>query len=297
MLEKILVPLDGSDLGELALLHTKELATVFNSEIHLLSVVEKRDLEYRRMVELYLQKISEDTQNFIRNTNSEVAVKSFIVGGNPSIEIVEYSKKKRIDLVIMVSHGHSGIMPWTMGSTANKVIHIIECPVLLVRASMFSGIRRNSKLFSRILLPLDGSKAGESALPYVSAIAQKLGSEVILFSVVEHGQRVHTIGGQDFIHFSEQQIKTALKETNEYLLAMSKKFADQGINVRSVVRENDAAVEIIKYAKENNVRIVAMSSHGKSGMREWVFGSVSNKVLQAGKCPLLLVKAARTIAD
>ena len=296
MLERILVPLDGSNLGELALLYTKELASVFNSEIHLLSVVEKRDLEYRRMVELYLQKVSEGTQNYFQNTNSRVAVKSFIVGGNPSIEILQHSQKERVDLIIMVSHGHSGIMPWTMGSTANKVVHVIECPVLLVRASMFSGGRRNAKLFGKILLPLDGSEAGESALPYITAIAQKLGSEVILFSVVEYGQRVHTIGGQDFIRFSDQQIETTLKEINKYLAETSNKFADLGIKVRSVVREGDASMEIIKYAKENNVRIVAMSSHGRSGMREWVFGSVSNKVLQAGKSPLLLVKAPRIVA-
>jgi nucleotide-binding universal stress UspA family protein len=292
MLEKILVPLDGSKLGELALSYAEELASAFNSELHLISVVERRDLEYQRMVEVYLKKITEETQTSVLEENSEVIIKSAVIDGEPAAEIVRYAQHKRICLITIVSHGHSGIMPWTMGSTANKVVQTIQTTVLLVRASLFSKKRQPAKLFSKILLPLDGSEIGEAALPYVSQIAQKLKSEVILFSVIESGQHVHTIGGQDYIHFSEQQVESMRIETNKYLAITSKKLSDNGVNVRSMVREGDAASEIIKYAKENNIRLVAMSSHGRSGMRGWVFGSVSNKVLQVGKTPLLLVRVS-----
>jgi nucleotide-binding universal stress UspA family protein len=118
-----------------------------------------------------------------------------------------------------------------------------------------------------------------------------LKSEVILFSVIESGQHVQTIGGQDYIHFSEQLVESTRMETNKYLAITSKKLSDNGVNVRSMVREGDAANEIIKFAKENNICLIAMSSHGRSGMRGWVFGSVSNKVLQVGKVPLLLIRA------
>ncbi len=184
MLEKILVPLDGSELGELALDYAKELATAINSEVHLLSVVEKRDLEYRRMIGVYLQKIAEETQLFFNRFNPEVTVRTVLMDGVPADEIIEYARNKRINLVILVSHGHSGIMPWSMGSTANKVVNMNESPVLLVRASMFKRKRSPIRLFSKILLPLDGSEVGEYALPIVSEIARKLESKVILFFVM-----------------------------------------------------------------------------------------------------------------
>ena len=290
MLEKILVPLDGSSLGELALIHAKELAVAFDSEVHLLSVVEKRDSEYQRMIQIYLQKITEEMQTFFNQANPKVTIKLSLVDGSPAVEIVEYARQKRMSLVIIVSHGHSGIMPWSMGSTANKVVLTIHNPVLLVRASMFNAKRRPEKLFNKILLPLDGSEVGEAALPYAIEIAQKLKSEVILLSVIESSQHVRTIGGQDYIHYPEQQIEKMKEDANQYLTVTTKKLANSGVNGRSVVKEGDAAQEIIRFAKQGNIRLIAMSSHGRSGMRGWVFGSVSNKVIQGGKTSLLLVR-------
>lgn len=291
MLEKILVSLDGSKLGEQALIYAKELASGLNSEVHLVSVCEKQDFDYRRMVQPYLEKVAEQLRIDFEKAGSMATIKPVVLDGEPAAEIVRYARQKLVSLVIIASHGRSGIMTWVMGSTANKVIHLTHQPTLLVRASTFNSKRRPARVFHKILLPLDGSVVGESALPYVSEIAQKLKSEVILLAVVEPGQRVHTIGGQDFIHFPEQQIESTRIETDKYLARIKKKLSDNGVNVRSVMREGNAAEEIVKFTKENNICLVAMSSHGRSGMRGWVFGSVSNKVLQVGKTPLLLVRA------
>ncbi len=291
MLEKILVPLDGSALGELALAYMKELAPAFNSEVHLISVYERRDAEYRRMVQGYLEKVAEQTSSDFEKLNLSNTVKPVVLDGDPAAEIIGYAQQKKIDLIVIVSHGHSGIMPWTMGSTVNKVVHNTRTPVLLVRASMVNSMHESVKFFGKILLPLDGSKVGEAALSYVSEIAQKLKSEVTLISVIELGQRVHTIGGKDYISFTEQQVESMMAEATEYLAATSKKLSDKGINVRSVMKDGNAAGEIIDFAKESNLHLVVMSSHGRSGMRGWVFGSVSNKVLQSGKVSLLLINA------
>jgi nucleotide-binding universal stress UspA family protein len=290
MMEKILVTLDGSNLGELSLAYVKELAQAFNSEVCLVHVSEKHDPEYRRTVQEYLEKVGEGLSSDFEKAGSEATVKTIMLDGKPAAEIVLFAQNNESDLVIITSHGHSGIMPWVMGSTANTVIHTIKNPVLLVRASMFKTKRRPVKLFNKILLPLDSSAVGEAALPYVTEIAQKLKSEVILFSVIESGQQVHTIGGQNFIRFSEQQVESMKLETTEYLATTKKNLADNGITVHTIVREGDAAREIIKLSQENNIRLVAMSSHGRSGMRGWVFGSVSNKVLNAGKTSILFVR-------
>lgn len=288
MLEKILVPLDGSALSEQALIYAKELAVAFDSEVQLLSVVEKQDEEYRRMVQVYLNKIAEEMQSYFSQNNPKVTIKPIVSDGNPAIGIVEYARQKKVSLVIINSHGHSGIMPWSMGSTANKVIQTIHNPVLLIRAS--AGAKRPQvRSFKKILLPLDGSEIGEAALPYAREIAKKFKSEIILLSVVESNQHVRTIGGQDYIHYPEQQVESMKVELKEYLIKTSQKFSEFNLSSRVIVREGDAAVEIIRFAREGKISLVAMSSHGRSGMRGWVFGSVSNKVLQAGKTPLMLV--------
>ncbi|MBN1644328.1 MAG: universal stress protein [Dehalococcoidales bacterium] len=292
MLKKILIPLDGSALGELALVYMKEMAPAFDAEVHLVSVCERHDAEYRRMIQVYVEKIAEQTRNDFEKPGLPVAVKTVVLDGEPAGEIIGYAQQKKIDLIIIVSHGHSGIMPWTMGSTANKVVHNTRTPVLLVRASAAGSGKKPARLFGKILLPLDGSKIGEAALSYVNEIAQKLQGEVILLSVIESGQHVHTIGGRDYIRFTEQQVESMRSEANEYLAATSKKLSDKGIKVRSVMKDGNAAKGIIDFAKENDIRLIAMSSHGKSGMREWVFGSISNKVLQTGKVPILLVRSS-----
>jgi nucleotide-binding universal stress UspA family protein len=291
MLEKILVSLDGSELSEMSIPYAKELAIAFISEVHLVSVCEKHDSEYRRMVQLYIERVAEQLRSDFEKSGSIATVNPVVLDGEPAPEIVRYAQQTQVSLVIITSHGHSGIMPWVMGSTANNVIHSTHLATLLVRASMFNSKHRPVRIFSRILLPLDGSDVGESALPYVSEIAKKLKSEVIILSVIESGQHVHTIGGQDYIRFPEQQIESTRTETDKYLARIYKKLSDNGVNVRSVLKEGNAAEEIIKFAKESNISLVAMSSHGRTGMRGWVFGSISNKVLQVGKTPLLLVRA------
>ncbi len=288
MLEKILIPLDGSKLSEAALSHGEELARAFDSELYLLGVCEGTDEKYSRLMQAYLEKTAANVRR--PDSGKTLSVKAVVLAGDPASRINAYALKERLDLIVAVSHGHTGIMPWTMGSTANKIIHGALVPVLLLRAAAFKKRSPQKSIYSKVLLPLDGSAAGETALAYILEIAARLKSEVTLLSVVESGQRVHTIGGLDYIRFPEQQVKKMRQELSDYLDSAIKKFGDRGIKARGELRSGHAAEEIIKYAKAAGVRLVAMSSHGKSDLQEWVFGSVSNKVLHAGKCHLLLVK-------
>jgi nucleotide-binding universal stress UspA family protein len=287
MLKKILIPLDGAKLSEAALDQGRELALAFGSELHLLGVCGGPEEKYCGLMRGYLDKKAEDVRrDFL---GKDLSLKVVVLSGEAAGQVIDYARRERMDLLVIVSHGHSGIMPWTMGGTANKIIHEAPVPVLLLRAAAAKK-RRPGSIFARLLLPLDGSEAGETALPYVLEIAAKLKSKVTLLSVVESGQHVHTIGGLDYIRFPEQQVQKMRQDLSAYLDGAVKKFRDRGVEARAELTTGHAAEEIIKRAKAAGVRLVAMSSHGKSGLRQWVFGSVSNKVLHAGKAHLLLVK-------
>ena len=292
MLDKILVPLDGSSLGELTLSYAAEVASPFNSQVQLVYVCEKHDSEYCRTVQAYLDKVAGEMRNIFIKTASQATVEPELLQGKPATEIIQYAQQKEMDLVLIASHGRTGIKAWVMGSTANKVVHLIHQPTLLVRASVANAEKRPVNLFHKILVPLDGSENGEAVLPYIIEMALKLKSEIMLLSVVELSERVHTIGGLDYIHFPEYFIDSMKKDSENYLAGLSKKLMDKGIVVQNEVREGNAAEEIVTFGNENNISLIAMSSHGKSDSREWVMGSVANKILHVSKLPVLLVRSA-----
>lgn len=287
-MEKILIPLDGSKLSDASLCHGEELARAFGSELHLFGVCEGPDEKHHRLMRVYLEKNAEAMRRTV--SGKPLNIKTVVHCGDPADRIIEYAAKERISLLITVSHGHSGIMPWTMGRTADRIVHGAPVPVLLLRAASVRKRSPKKSIFGKMLLPLDGSAAGETALPLVLEIAVRMKAEVTLLSVVESAQRVHTIGGLDFIRFPEQLVQKMEQDLSAYLDGAVKKFRDRGIEARGELRSGHAAEEILKCAKTAAVRLVAMSSHGKSGLRQWVFGSVSNKVLHAGKAHLLLTK-------
>jgi nucleotide-binding universal stress UspA family protein len=286
MLDKILVPLDGSELGEVALAYARELAAATHAQVHLVCVAERPEVESRRLYMAYLGKTAERFREQLKRSGSDAPVTTICLGGEPADAVLTYAEQVGVNLIIMASHGHSGIMRWTMGSTARKISQRSMVPVLLVRAASASIRQR----FSRILVTLDGSELGEASLPYVEEIARVIECEVILLRVVEAAKHVRTIGGTDFFYIPEQMVEDEKAEALRYLGEIQKRFVNAKGLVRLELREGDAASEILKVAKNENVRLLAMSSHGKSGMMKWVFGSVSSKVLEAGKTPLLLVR-------
>ncbi len=290
MYKRILVPLDGSKLAELALPYAEELAGVFNSEVVLIGICEPGESQYSYMYQLYIEKIAEVVGNRIKKVGSRVIVSSVALDDRPAEGIIDYAEKNDVSLIIMVSHGRSGIMSWTLGSVANKVLQRTGTPILLIRAKASQLEAGAQGLFNRILVPLDGSDVGEVVLPHVRQLTEKLESEVVLLQVVAPGQHVHTVGGLDYVRFAEQQIESMKAEAKEYLDKVSKRLAGTKGIMRSEVRVGDTAHEIIKFADEANIRLVTISSHGRSGIRQWISGSITHKILHAGNTPLLLVK-------
>ena len=150
---------------------------------------------------------------------------------------------------------------------------------------------RRGETFNRILIPLDGSEAGEATLPYIKELTGKLDSEVILFQVVAEGKHAHTVGGLDYVRFTEQQVEAKKESVKQYLEGVSQRFAGTKAMVSTEVKSGDIAQEIINFADETGASLVAMSTHGQSDIERWAFGGITHKVLHHGNTPLLLVRA------
>jgi nucleotide-binding universal stress UspA family protein len=291
MWKRILVTLDGSNLAELALAYAEELAAAFNSEVVLLYVSEPKEEKYRHMHQLYLEEVAKRVGEHIKKP---ARVKTVVLTGEPAAEIINYAEKNKVSVIIMASHGRSGITAWVMGSVANNVLQATEVPVLLIRVTKPSKRAPGKRLLERILLPLDGSERGEVAVPYVRELASRLGLEVILFGVVVAGQHIRTVGGLDYILYPEPELELFKKEAREYLDRVYQRLAVKKGKVSvSLKIGDDVAGEIVSFADKAKASLIAISAHGHSGIEKWVFGSVANKIVQASKIPVLVVRAPR----
>ena len=155
-------------------------------------------------------------------------------------------------------------------------------------------------MHERILIPLDGSKISECALPYAEDLVSKLSPEtkvdVILLHILPKAHPVHTAGEiVPDVAYDKEQLEIAKKKATEYLNKAGDTLRSKGAAVTAKVEVGDASEEIVKTAEDINADLIVMSTHGRSGISRWAFGSVAEKVLhRGGKVPILIVRASRT---
>lgn len=142
-------------------------------------------------------------------------------------------------------------------------------------------------MFQHILVGLDGSPVAESILSYVSTLAKALAARVTLVHVIPGVPEWH---GSDFYRFFSPLIKQEETEAYGYLRRVTDRLVTAGITVQSRVVVGEAATEIIKTGEQESVDLIALATHGRSGLRRWVYGSVAEKVLHTTHTPLLLIR-------
>jgi len=144
-------------------------------------------------------------------------------------------------------------------------------------------------MYSRLLVPLDGSKRAEQALPHAVRLAAEFGAELVLLRVIP---LIPTVKAKDLspVDFPELEDRERLAAT-EYLTPIVEKLAEQGVRARvALERRGDAGGAIIDFVEKEKIDLVVMSSHGRSGLARWIYGGVAEKVLHHVACPMMLVR-------
>jgi nucleotide-binding universal stress UspA family protein len=190
----------------------------------------------------------------------------------------------------MATHGRSGVGRWTVGSVADKVLRGSQVPVVLIRAAGPQSLRRKG-ILTKALLPLDGSKVGEAALPYVEDLAARLKTEVVLMQVVE--PKYVAIGAEpwDYSPYRAEWISAMEQSARAYLTGIEQRLKAKGIAVSSRIESGAAADKVIEVAEQTSVDVIAMSTHGRSGLARWALGSVADKLIHSASIPVILVRA------
>lgn len=228
----------------------------------------------------------------VAKTLPEAGVKYAIEKGHAAEVIIGKTEADPGTLIAMATHGRSGIDRWLLGSVAEKVLRGTANPVLLIRATEEAKTEGEAVLKS-IVVPLDGSELAESVLPMVAGLAKKLNLSVVLFRAYNLPYSVY--GGEDSysaINFDEL-IAEVRDEAREYLEKKIAELKKLGVeNASYVARAGFSSDEIIKMGRETPDSLIAMCSHGRSGVKRWVLGSVTETVVRHSENPVMVLRPA-----
>ena len=297
MFHRILVPLDGSELAERALKPALKLSKAAKGELLLLSIsylkhafVEERAGigfllphqsidQTRQELATYLQSIAE------KSAQPEVLLRTRIEDGDEASVIVDTAVAEQSDLIVMSTHGRTGFSRWYLGSVAERVMQSAPCPVLIVRGE---------RPFARVLITLDGSELAERALLPGFALASCFNSEVTLMQVEQPvaispifisdlEAQEHGLGSQarDYFYFRTQRYLDRMAQQHQSLISQE---------VKTMSLTGPVADTILETIEKNEIDLLVMATHGRTGLRRWVFGSIAEKVAHHAQCAVLVVR-------
>jgi nucleotide-binding universal stress UspA family protein len=301
MYSQILVPLDGSKTAEKALPYARALASKFKLPLELLTVIDITELAMRispekaRYLATLIEKNIGNSEQYLKRiagTFQDVSVKCTVDKGRVADVIIQRAAADKDTLINMATHGRSGINRWLLGSIAEKVLRGATNPLLLVRATEEAKTEGEAN-FRSVVVPLDDSELAESVLPTVAELAKPLQLEVILFQAYTIPYSALAVDAEGFYLAADEELISAMRdEAVAYLEKKAQAMKKLGVDKVSTIAEYGlAADEIISLARKTPDNLIAMCTHGRSGVKRWVLGSVTETVMRHSDDPVLVIRA------
>lgn len=296
MFRHLLVPLDGSRLAESALPAAAELARRLGARVTLFHALElaapatvhgERHLTQRPEADTYLRAASV----WVSTSGVEAGVLVRHAGGDVAAAIAAAAQEAGAELIVLTTHGHSGVRNLLFGRVAQQVLQQGSMPVLLVPPSP----RGRERAFAcrRVLVPLDGSEMAETALPAAVSIAAAFGAAVFLVLVVP---TVETISGERAA--ATRLMPTAAAavldleaaQAATYLQATGAELQAEGRRVTTSVERGEPVRTLLDAANKRDADVIVMATHGRSGLAAVWAGSVASRISANSTRPVLLVR-------
>jgi nucleotide-binding universal stress UspA family protein len=300
MYTKILIPLDGSKTAEKVLPYARFVAGALKLPVELVAVIDIVEMTTHMSADRarHLDTMMEDS---VRNSEQYLkgiagtfptGTKCRVEKGKAEQVIIETAAADKGTLITMATHGRSGMNRWLLGSVTEKVLRGGTNPMLLVRATE-EGKTDSAATVKSIVVPLDGSELAEGVLPTVAELAKTLKLAVVLFRAYSIPTSAYA-GGEGYYAVNYEELLTAMKEeTVDYLEKKTEAVKKLGIaNVSYVAKEGFAADEIISLSRKSPDNLIAMCTHGRSGVKRWMLGSVTETVVRHSADPVLVLRAS-----
>ena len=299
MYNKILVALDGSELSETILPYARAFAQALKIPAELLHVIDPETLmpsviahqgRYDDLMTAERKHGDEYLKRLASSFASAASVGCSLEIGRPAEVIVDRAAAQAGTLITMTTHGYSGLKRWLLGSVAEKVLEAAKSDLLVVRAAA-EGRKAQGVSLKRVIVPLDGSELAEIAIPHAVELAKAMALEIILARAFSLPPLAYNPEG--YTPNLEELWSQLGKEAEEYLDARLRQIKGQGLEkVSALSAQGPAADKIIEVARQKPESLIAMSTHGRSGVGRWVLGSVAERVVRYSDDPVLIVRAA-----
>lgn len=287
MLNRILVPLEGSNLAECVLPHAKAIAQSMGAHLLLVHVVEQGKSDSAFQVDplnWHLRKA--EAQSYMGQVSRQwaqdnLSITNVLLEGPAAARVVEYAHDNDVDLVVLSNQSQSGV--------AQKVIWQVRKSIMLVRAHWSAGNQPDEIQYKRILIPLDGSLRAESVLPIAIHLAQYHEAELLLVHVVARPEILHrhppTAEDSALI---EQFTQRNLAAATEYMEQLQLRLPSEA-QTRLLTSDNVIA-SLHDLVEQEKIDLVILGAHGHSGDNQRPYGNVVTNFITYGAAPLLIIQ-------
>ena len=287
--KRVLVPLDGSSLAERALPFARALARLVHGDLILTRAVSP-GATGRDPLAAELHDVS-DAEEYLERLGGgyqvDMTIEHSAARGEPASEIAQVARSRGADLVVMATHGRSGVSRLLLGSVASSLLRQLSLPMLLVRAGL--ELPRWEKGLQRILVPLDGSDFARTNLSKVAELAKAANARVVLLHVIPPTPPELTV--YQMVSLPEAEDEQAISDRALASLSEAATPLNRlGVALETEVVFGPPAKCIAAAASEHACDLIAMTTHARTGLNRLVLGSVADEVLRAADVPLLVLR-------
>jgi nucleotide-binding universal stress UspA family protein len=293
-LKKILVTTDFSKFSMAGVRYAAWLAEKLGASLGLAHVVEpaptfggveasalaRNDLEVVELAERQISKLAH------RLSKKGSLVRSFVRYGKAFNEIARLARAREVDVIIMATHGYTGLKRILLGSTTERVVRHAPCPVLTIPSRPKAELHRSPGMrLRKIIVPIDFSQTSAQALPYAAALAETFTAEIILLHVIEP-MSIPVDSG-----YMPPQIQPEDKNVaQQHLLDLSREVFEDNVRVRVLVRKGLPFRETTEAAKSLDADMIVLTTHGYTGLAHVLLGSTAERVVRHADCAVLVVR-------
>lgn len=289
MFRTILVPLDGSPVGEQALAAAARLARAVHATVHLVHVHYPNSLtpiviETLPIIDAELQSLATQHEQFYLEQMAAAPVMQGIhtvttlLEGEIAETLAAHAQAIQANLIVMTTHGWSGFEHFWLGSVAESLLRMTHTPLWLMRPG--EPAQRAAQPLRRILVPLDGSVLSEQVLPHAQALASLDGARLILTRVMARRRR------SDEASDAEQK-----RQIEAYLQEIASRLEAQGVPADIAVgAAEQPARALLTLSRELQVDAIALATRGQGGWQRMMVGSTADKIIRASPIPVLAVR-------
>lgn len=301
MYSKLLVPLDGSTFSEQALIYACDIAQRSGAGLHLVHVHTLNTIIYLAgmpVIDAELQSLAlEHERAYLEQTRERLTARTQLSitcanldsDGSVASTLARCIETHAFDLVVMTTHGRGGLERAWLGSVADALVRCSPVPLLLVRPGAHAPDIVQPARFKRILIPLDGSALSEQILSPALEIGKLMGAEYTLLRAVEPFVMVGYAPLAQVSRLDLKMSQEALDGAQRYLTRVAERLQAEGFTIRTrALQATHPAAAILDEAHRQDTDLIAMTTHGRSGIARLLLGSVADKVLRGAALPMLV---------